>query len=401
MSRQGLTTQAELRLAKRMAGLGTETAFEVLARARALEAQGKDIVHLEIGEPDFDTPANVAETGIDAIRKGWTHYTPASGLPELRQTIAEEVSRTRGVPCSADEVVVVPGGKPIIYFAFMALVEEGDEVIYPDPGFPIYESLCGFLRAKAVPLPLREEKDFRLDPNELADLISDRTRLIVLNSPHNPTGSVLEPQDVRDIATAISARDGDFMVLSDEIYSRLIFEGEHTSLMSIEGMKDRTILLDGFSKSYAMTGWRLGYGVMRPDLAQYFSRLMTNVNSCTASFTQIAGIEALRGDQSSVEHMCREFKRRRDRVVERINRIPGFHCRVPKGAFYVFPSIRETGWSSKNLADALLEQAGVACLAGTAFGKYGEGYLRFSIANSMENLDKALDRIEGWVKKNL
>ncbi len=396
---QGLTTQAELRLAKRMAGLGTETAFEVLARARALEAQGKDVVHLEIGEPDFDTPANVVATGIDAMRKGWTHYTPSGGLPELRQTIAEEVSRTRGVQCSANEVVVVPGGKPTIFFTFMALVEKGDEVIYPNPGFPIYESLCGFLRAKAVPLPLREEKDFRLDPDELGGLITDRTKLIVLNSPHNPTGSMLEPQDVRDIAAAIGDRD--IMVLSDEIYSRLIFEGQHTSLMSIEGMKDRTIMLDGFSKTYAMTGWRLGYGVMRPDLAQLFSRLMTNVNSCTASFTQIAGIEALRGDQTSVEHMCSEFKRRRDRVVERINQIPGFHCRVPKGAFYVFPSIRETGWTSKKLADALLEEAGVACLAGTAFGEYGEGYLRFSIANSMENLDKALDRVENWAKKNL
>jgi aspartate aminotransferase len=382
-----------------MARLGTETAFEVLARARALEAQGKDVVHLEIGEPDFDTPANVVESGIDAIRQGHTHYTPSAGIPELREAIAEEVSRTRGVKCSADEVVVVPGGKPTIFFAFMALVEEGDEVIYPSPGFPIYESMTSFLGARPVPIPLREEKDFRLDPNELADLITDRTRLIVLNSPHNPTGSVLEPEDVRDIAAAIGDRD--IMVLSDEIYSRLIFEGRHVSLMSLEGMRDRTIMLDGFSKSYAMTGWRLGYGVMRPDLAKYFGRMMTNVNSCTASFTQVAGVEALRGDQSSVEHMCSEFKRRRDRFVERINGIKGFSCRVPKGAFYTFPSIRATGWTSKKMADALLEEAGVACLAGTAFGAFGEGYLRFSIANSLENLDKALDRIESWTKKNL
>jgi aspartate/methionine/tyrosine aminotransferase len=396
---QGVTTQAELKLAKRMARLGSETAFEVLARARALEAQGKDVIHLEIGEPDFDTPQNVVETGIDALRQGWTHYTPAGGLPELREVIAEEVSRTRGVPCTADEVVVVPGGKPTIFFAFMSFIEEGDEVIYPNPGFPIYESMVNFLGGRPVPLPLREEKDFRLDPNELADLITDRTRLIVLNSPHNPTGSVLEKQDVLDIATAIGDRD--IMVLSDEIYSRLIFEGEHFSLMSVPGMKDRTIMLDGFSKTYAMTGWRLGYGVMRPDLAKHFSRLMMNVNSCTASFTQIAGIEALRGDQSSVEHMCGEFERRRDRFVEHINRIKGFSCRVPRGAFYTFPSIRATGWTSKKLADALLEQAGVACLAGTAFGAFGEGYLRFSIANSMENLDKALDRIEAWTKKNL
>ena len=398
---QGLTTHTELRLAKRMARLGTETAFEVLAHARALEAQGKDIVHLEIGEPDFDTPANVVATGIDALRNGWTHYTPSAGLPALREAIAEDVSRTRNVKCTADEVVVVPGGKPTAYFTFMALVEEGDEVIYPNPGFPVYESMINFLGATPVPIQLREEKDFRLDANELADLITDRTRLIVLNSPHNPTGSVLEPQDVRDIAAAIGDRDGGLMVLSDEIYSRLLFEGEHVSLMSMEGMKDRTIMLDGFSKTYAMTGWRLGYGVMRKDLAKYFGRLMTNVNSCTAAFTQVAGIEALRGDQASVEHMCSEFKRRRDRFVERINQIQGFSCRVPKGAFYAFPSIRQTGWESKKMADALLEEAGVACLAGTAFGEFGEGYLRFSVANSLENIDKALDRIESWAKKNL
>jgi aspartate aminotransferase len=396
---QGVTTQAELRLAKRMARLGTETAFEVLAKARTLEAQGKDIVHLEIGEPDFDTPANVVEAGVEALRKGWTHYSPPTGLPPLREAIAEEVSRTRRVKCSADEVVVVPGGKPTIFFTFMALVEEGDEVIYPNPGFPIYESMINFLGAKGVPLHLREDKDFRLDPNELADLITDRTRLVVLNSPHNPTGGVLEPQDVRDIAAAIGDRD--ITVLSDEIYSRLIFEGEHFSIMSLSGWKDRTIMLDGFSKTYAMTGWRLGYGVMRRELAREFSRLMTNANSCTASFTQIAGIEALRGDQSSVEHMCGEFKRRRDHFVERINKVPGFSCRVPKGAFYTFPSIRATGWTSRKMADALLEQAGVACLAGTAFGAYGEGYLRFSIANSLENLEKALDRIETWAKQNL
>jgi aspartate aminotransferase len=398
-SNQGLTTQPELRLAKRMAGLGTETAFEVLARARVLEAQGRDIVHLEIGEPDFDTPANVIESGVEAMRTGATHYTPSAGIPQLREAIAEEVSRTRGVKCSADEVVVVPGGKPTIFFTYMALVEEGDEVIYPNPGFPIYESLIDFLGAKAVPLPLREEKNFRLDPNELADLISERTKLIVLNSPHNPTGGMMEEQDVRDIAAAIGDRD--IMVLSDEIYSRLVFEGKHHSIMSLNGWKDRTIMLDGFSKTYAMTGWRLGYGVMRRDLAQQFARLMTNVNSCSASFTQVAAIEALQGEQRAVEHMCSEFKRRRDYFVERINRIEGFSCRVPKGAFYCFPSIRATGWTSKKIADELLEQAGVACLAGTAFGAYGEGYLRFSVANSLENIEKALDRVEHWAKKNL
>ena len=382
-----------------MSRLGAENAFEVLAKARKLEAQGKDIVHLEIGEPDFDTPANIAEAGIKAIREGWTHYSPSAGLPEMREVVAEEVSRTRGVKCTADEVVVVPGAKPTIFYTMMALVEEGDEVIYPNPGFPAYESLTNFLGAKPVPIHLREDKDFRFDVNEFADLITDRTKLVILNSPHNPTGGVLSEQDLRDIATAIGDRD--IMVLSDEIYSQLIFEGQHHSIMSLPGWKDRTILLDGFSKTYAMTGWRLGYGVMRADLAKHFSRLMTNSNSCTATFTQIAGIEGLRGDQTAVRNMCQEFHRRRDHVVERLNKIRGFSCRLPKGAFYVFPNIRQTGWNCEDLAEALLQQAGVACLAGTAFGVFGDGYLRFSTANSMENLDKALDRIESWAAKNI
>jgi aspartate/methionine/tyrosine aminotransferase len=389
----------ELRLAKRMSRLGTETAFEVLARARALEAQGKEIIHLEIGEPDFDTPANVVEAGIDAIHKGYTHYSPSAGMPALREAVAEEVTRSHGVKVTAEEVVIVPGGKPTIYFTFTSLVEEGDEVIYPNPGFPIYESLINFTGAKAVPLQMREEKDFRLDPNELADLITDRTKLIVLNSPHNPTGSVVTEQDIKDIAAAIGDRD--IMVLSDEIYSRLIFEGRHHSLMSLPGWKDRVIMLDGWSKTFAMTGWRLGYGVMRKDLAVHFGRLMTNVNSCSAGFTQVAGIEALKGDQTSVEHMCSQFKARRDKFIAGLNKIPGFSCRLPHGAFYAFPNTQKTGWPSRKLAEALLEQAGVACLSGTAFGKFGEGFLRFSIANSMENLDKALDRVGDWAKKNL
>ncbi|HSM86670.1 MAG TPA: pyridoxal phosphate-dependent aminotransferase, partial [Candidatus Limnocylindrales bacterium] len=343
----GLTTQTELRLAKRMGRLGTETAFEVLAKARALEAQGKDIVHLEIGEPDFDTPANVIDAGVKAMRGGWTHYTPSAGLPALREAIAEEVTRTRGVKVVPEEVVIVPGGKPTIYFTFTALVEEGDEVIYPNPGFPIYESLINFTGAKPVPLQMREEKDFRLDPNELADLITDRTKLIVLNTPHNPTGSVLTQQDVKDVAAAIGDRD--IMVLSDEIYSRLIFEGQHYSLMSLDGWKDRVIMLDGYSKTYAMTGWRLGYGVMRKDLAVHFGRLMTNVNSCSAGFTQVAGIEAIQGDQSSVDHMCQQFKMRRDRFIAGLNKIPGFSCTLPHGAFYAFPNIKKTGWASKKL----------------------------------------------------
>ena len=382
-----------------MARLGTETAFEVLVKARALEAKGRDIVHLEIGEPDFDTPANIIAAAIDALHKGWTHYGPSAGLPALREAIAEEVGRSRKVQVKPEEVVVVPGGKPIIFFTILALVEEGDEVIYPNPGFPIYESMINFMGAKAVPIRLREEMDFRLDVNELARLINDRTKLIILNSPQNPTGGVLTRKDIEAIAAAIGDRD--IMVLSDEIYSRLIYEGEDFSLMSVPGFKGRTIVLDGFSKTYAMTGWRLGYGVMRADLATHIARLMTNSNSCTASFTQVAGVEGLRGPQDSVDVMREEFRRRRDRFVERINQIKGFSCRLPKGAFYTFPNITGTGWPSKKLADALLEDAGVACLSGTAFGEFGEGYLRFSVANSIANIDKALDRIEQWVKKNL
>ncbi len=382
-----------------MSRLGTETAFEVLNKARALERQGKSIIHLEIGEPDFDTPANVIEAGVDALHKGWTHYGPSAGLPELRQTIAEYVSRTRSVKVAPEEVVVVPGGKPIIFFTILALIDEGDEVIYPNPGFPIYESMIHYVGGKAVPIHLREERDFSLDVDELAALITDRTRLIILNSPQNPTGGVMQSKDVEQVAQIIGDRN--VMVLSDEIYSRLLFEGEHFSIMSVPGMQERTILLDGFSKTYAMTGWRMGYGVMRPDLATHITRLSTNSTSCTASFTQIAGIEALRGDQSSVDEMCAEFKRRRDVFVAGLNKIKGFSCRLPKGAFYVFPNITKTGWKSKPLADALLEQAGIAALSGTAFGEFGEGYLRFSVANSLENLQQALDRLDQWTRKNL
>ena len=392
--------QHELQLARRMSRLGTETAFEVLNKARALERQGRSIIHLEIGEPDFDTPANVVEAGIDALRKGWTHYGPSAGLPDLRQAIADYVSRTRNIKVTSDEVVVVPGGKPIIFFAMLALVDEGDEVIYPNPGFPIYESMIHYVGGRAVPIQLREERDFSLDVNELASLINDRTRLIILNSPQNPTGGVLERRDIEQIAKAIGDRN--VMILSDEIYSRLLFDGgQHFSIMSLPGMQERTILLDGFSKTYAMTGWRMGYGVMRADLAAHMTRLMTNSNSCTASFTQVAGIEAINGDQSSVDHMRDEFQRRRDMFVAGLNKIKGFSCRIPKGAFYVFPNITKTGWKSKPLADALLEQAGVAALSGTAFGEFGEGYLRFSVANSLENLQQALDRIDQWTKKNL
>jgi aspartate aminotransferase len=393
-------TAHELQLARRMSRLGTETAFEVLNKARALERQGRSIIHLEIGEPDFDTPSNVVEAGVTALRKGWTHYGPSAGQPELRQAIAEYVSRTRGVKVTSDEVVIVPGGKPIIFFTILSLIDEQDEVIYPNPGFPIYESMINYVGGRAVPIQLREGRDFSLAVDELASMINERTKLIILNSPHNPTGGVLNRNDIERIAAAIGDRN--IMVLSDEIYSRLLFDGvQHFSIMSVPGMQERTILLDGFSKTYAMTGWRMGYGVMRADLATHMTRLMTNSNSCTASFTQIAGIEAINGDQSSVNGMRDEFQRRRDMFVAGLNKVRGFSCRMPKGAFYVFPNIKQSGWKSKPLADALLEQAGVAALSGTAFGEFGEGYLRFSVANSLANLQQALERIDQWSNKNL
>ena len=397
MSTAGL--QHQLVLAHRMKRLGTETAFEVLSRAKALERQGKNIVHLEIGEPDFDTPPNIVDAAVAALRSGWTHYGPSAGQPELRQIIASYVSRTRGIQVSPEEVVVVPGGKPIIFFTMLALIEEGDEVIYPNPGFPIYESMIEYAGGKAVPVLLREERDFAMDVDDLAALVTSRTKLIILNSPQNPTGSVLSRRDIERTAEVIGNRN--IMVLSDEIYSRLQFEGEPFSILSLPGMRERTILLDGFSKTYAMTGWRIGYGIMRSDLAAHMTRLMTNSNSCTASFTQMAAVEALRGDQSPVEQMRSEFEKRSRMFVDGLNKIPGFSCRMPKGAFYVFANIAGTGWKSKPLADALLDQAGVAALSGTSFGEFGEGYLRFSVANSIEMLHEALERIERWARVNL
>jgi aspartate aminotransferase len=393
------TVQFELRLAERMSRLGTETAFEVLSRARAFEGQGKDIIHLEIGEPDFDTPPHIVNAAIDALQAGWTHYGPSAGLPELREAIAEDVSRSRAIPVRPEEVVVVPGGKPIIFFSILALVDRDEEVIYPNPGFPIYESMIHYVGGRAIPIRLREDKDFRLDVDELSNLVSERTRLIILNSPQNPTGGVLEKADIEQIAEVIGDRN--ICVLSDEIYSRLIFEGKHHSIIAEPGFKERTILLDGFSKSYAMTGWRMGYGVMRADLATHFARLMTNSNSCTATFTQVAGLEALRSDQSSVERMRSEFEQRRNMFVAGLRAIPEFSCRLPRGAFYAFPNITATGWRAKPLAEALLEEAGVACLSGTSFGVFGEGYLRFSVANSMANLGRALERLEQWMEKRI
>ncbi len=393
------TTLSNLRLASRMGRLGTESAFEVLVRARALEAQGKNIIHLEIGEPDFDTPENVVDAGVNALRGGWTHYGPSAGFPKLREAVAATTHRNLGINVDPSEVVIVPGGKPIMFFVILALVQEGDEVLYPNPGFPIYESMIRFSGAMAVPYGLREEHDFDVNVDEILEKLTDRTRLVILNSPQNPTGGVMERAEIERLAKVLADRD--IFVLSDEIYDRLIYEGEHSSITQFPGMKEKTIILNGFSKTYAMTGWRMGYGIMRPDLAAQITLLMTNSNSCTASFTQMAGIEALNGPQDSVDKMREEFRRRRKVIVDGLNRIPGFKCRQPHGAFYVFPNIKGTGRASRPLADKLLAEAGVACLWGTAFGDWGEGYLRFSFANSVENLEKALERIEGWVMKNL
>jgi len=393
------TTSSSLRLASRMHRLGTESAFEVLVRARALEAQGKDIVHLEIGEPDFDTAPNIVESATTALHKGWTHYGPSAGLPQLREAVAADVAGHLGISVDPSEVVITPGGKPIMFFSIMAVVDEGDEVLYPNPGFPIYESMIRFVGGKPVPYGLREEHDFDVNVDEILEKLTDRTRLVILNSPQNPTGGVMERAEIARLAKELVNRD--LFVLSDEIYDRLIYEGEHASITQFPGMKEKTIILNGFSKTYAMTGWRMGYGVMRPDLAAQITLLMTNSNSCTASFTQIAGVEALRGPQASVDVMREEFRRRREVIVNGLNRVPGFKCRQPHGAFYVFPNIRGTGKSSRVLADALLAEAGVAALWGTAFGDWGEGYLRFSFANSVENIQKALERIDGWVRKNL
>jgi len=381
-----------MKLAERMSRLGTETAFEILAKAKQLEAKGKDIIHLEIGEPDFITPRNIIDAGIKALNEGYTHYNPSAGTRELREVVAKYVSRTRNIEVNPDQVVITPGAKPIMFFGIIALVNEGDEVIYPNPGFPIYESVINFLGAKAVPIRLREENDFRWNIDELKKLVTDKTRLIIINSPQNPTGGILTKDDLKQIADIAISKD--IFVLSDEIYSRIIYEGGHHSIASFPGMQERTIILDGFSKTYAMTGWRLGYGVMREDLAVLIAKLQTNSNSCTATFTQMAGIEALDGPQDEVDRMMAEFRRRREVVVEGLNAIPRISCRTPKGAFYVFPNVKEIGWDVRKLSDFLLNEAGVAVLFGTSFGKYGEGYIRISYANSVENIKEGLSRIE-------
>jgi aspartate aminotransferase len=385
-----------MKLATRMSRLGTETAFEVLVRARALEAQGRDVVHLEIGEPDFDTPQNVIEAGCHALQTGWTHYGPAAGQPELRQAIADYLNRSRGTSYAADNIVVTPGGKPIMFFVILALLEAGDEAIYPNPGFPIYESMINFTGATPVPAPLREEKAFALDVDELASLITPRTKLLILNSPGNPTGGVLNRDELAAIAELAVRRD--LTVLADEIYAEILYEGEHVSIATMPGMAERTIILDGFSKTYAMTGWRLGYGAMPVVFAGQIAKLMVNSVSCTSMAVQRAGLAALTGPQDEVRKMVEAFRRRRDLIVAGLNAIPGLSCLCPKGAFYVFPNITGTGLTSKQFADHLLNEHGVAALAGTSFGKHGEGYLRLSYANSEENLRKALERIEAAVK---
>ncbi len=384
-------------LAKRMSRLGTETAFEVLAKAKKLEAAGRSVVHLEIGEPDFDTPQNIIDGAIQALTGGFTHYTPAAGLTDVRQTIADYVQSWKQVPTTLEEVVIVPGGKPIMFFIMMALIESGDEVLYPNPGFPIYESMINFAGGKAVPMPLLEENDFRLDLRDVAAKITDRTKLIIINSPANPTGGCLTKSDLEQIADLV--RDKNILVMSDEIYDRIIYDGTPFSIARLPGMKERTIILDGFSKTYAMTGWRLGYGVMPVALAERVTKLMTNSNSCTAAFTQMAGKAALTGPQDAVDAMVNEFRRRRDIIVEGLNRIPGISCVMPHGAFYAFPNVRKLGMPSKQLADYLLQEGGVAALGGTSFGEYGEGHLRLSYANSVENIQLALERIEAAVGK--
>ncbi len=377
--------------AKAMGRLGTETAFEVLVKARALEAQGKHIVHLEIGEPDFDTPMNITDEAVKALHAGWTHYGPAPGLPELRAAIASYVGKTRRIDVHPDEVVVTPGGKPIIFFPILALVDPGDEVIYPNPGFPIYESMINFVGGKAVPLKISEEKNFTFDIAELKAKINSKTKLVIINSPANPTGGVFSEQDIVEIAEIV--KQYNCYIMSDEIYSRIMYGYEHHSIASLPGMKERTIILDGFSKTYAMTGWRAGYGVMPKDLAAMVAKLQTNSNSCVNSFVQRACIEALNGSQDSVDEMVVEFQKRRDFIVDGLNKIKGFSCKKPLGAFYVFPNIIKTGMDSRKLADYLLNEGGVAALSGTAFGEFGQGYLRFSYANSIENISLALERI--------
>lgn len=386
-----------MNFAERMSLLGTESAFEVLAKAKNLEAQGRNIIHLEIGQPDFTTPMNVCEAAFKAMKDGHTGYGPAAGLLEFREVVAEHISETRGVDIHPDEVAVTPGAKPIMFFTILALIDEGDEVIYPEPGFPIYESVIDFIGGKAIPLRLREEVNFRFHIEDLVDAISSRTKLLIINSPQNPTGGILEKDDLDTIAEL--AVKHDFYVLTDEVYSRILYEGTHDSVINRPGMKERTILIEGHSKTYAMTGWRLGYGIAPTAMADKIAQLMINSNSCTCSFTQIAGIEALKGPQDFVDQMVAEFKGRRNAIVDGLNAIDGISCLKPFGSFYVFPNVTQLPLSCQALADYLLDEADVALLPGTAFGKFGDGYLRLSYANSIENIREALARMDAAISK--
>lgn len=388
-----------MKLAERMNRIGVESAFEVLVRARELERQGRNIIHLEIGEPDFATPSHIVEAAKRALDEGYTHYGPTQGLPELREVVARYISRTRQIGVGPEHVSIVPGGKPIIFFPLLALIEAGDEVIYPNPGFPIYESMIRFSGGVPVAVPLVEERGFSFDLDVLRKRISPKTKLLVLNSPQNPTGGLIPAEDIRTIADLV--RDRDLMVLSDEIYSRIYYGQPPVSIASLPGMLEKTIILDGFSKTYAMTGWRMGYGVMPTWLVEAVNKLMVNSNSCTASFTQRAGIAALEGPHEPVDAMVAEFHRRRDAFCAGLNQVPGFRCALPGGAFYAFANITGTGVSSKELADHLLYQGGVSCLSGAAFGEHGEGYIRFSYANSYENLMEAVERIKTAVANRL
>jgi aspartate/methionine/tyrosine aminotransferase len=378
-------------LAARMARLGTESAFEVLARARALEAQGRKVIHLEIGEPDFDTPAHIVEAAAEALRQGFTHYSPAPGLPELREAVGEFFGRTGRPRYPAQQCVVTPGAKPIMFYALMATCEEGDEVLFPDPGFPMYESIPSFIGATPVSVPLREENDFRMDPDEVAASVTARSRWLILNSPHNPCGSALTKEDVEALAE-IALRH-DLWVLSDEVYWATRYGGDHASIATLDGMAERTVLLDGCSKTFAMTGWRLGFGAFPAELVEPVTRLIINSVSCSAAFTQRAALAALTGPWEPIEEMVAEFRARRDVIVDGLNEIDGISCRTPDGAFYVFPNVSALG-ASERVADHFLQEAGVACLSGTAFGRHGEGYLRFSYANSVDAIRDAVAAVE-------
>ncbi|BAL81466.1 pyridoxal phosphate-dependent aminotransferase [Caldisericum exile] len=386
-----------MKISKMIQRAGTETAFEMLAKAKELERQGKSVIHFEIGEPDFNTPENVKKAGIKAIEENYTHYSPTQGILELREAVAEYISKTRDIKVSPDEVIITPGGKDVIFGTMLSLLDEGDEAIYPNPGYPIYESAIRFVGAKAVPMPIREENDFAFDRHEFEKLVTPKTRLIVINSPANPTGGILSYEDLEFIADI--AKKNDIMILSDEIYSRIIYEGKFVSIASIPGMKERTIILDGFSKTYAMTGWRLGYAVANKEVIEALKRVAVNSFSCVATFVQMAGIEALRGPQDEPERMRKEYEERRNLIVQGLNEIPGFSVKMPKGAFYAFPNVKKVGKPSKELADYLLYEAGVCTLSGTAFGEYGEGYLRFSYATSKENIIEGLKRVKQAIEK--